>query len=245
MSGTKVLAFTPTYNEAANIKPLIEALLALPLDIEVLVVDDRSPDGTGDIVADMARHDSRVHLVSREPPRGRGYAGREGFAWFQQHPEFAYLVEMDADFSHHPRFLPALIQALSGADVAVGSRFVPGGCETGRDRSRQLLSKLANAYLRVILRTRQRDCTTGYRAYTQAAFRGIDFSRFVSCGPTIVGETILNLLWKGRKIVEVPIVFEDRTLGESKLSANILFKSLWFPIMLRLCRVFGIQWGIG
>lgn len=235
---SKVLAMLPTYNEAGNIQALIAELLALDPLVEVLTVDDQSPDGTGKLVAQLAEQNPRIHLINRLPPRGRGLAGREGFTWFQQHPQFEVLVEMDADFSHHPRFLPGLVQALvAGADVALGSRYTAGGAELGRGASRQWTSKLANAYLRLVFRTKIRDCTTGYRAYTQAALAGIDFTQYRSVNPTIVGEVLFDLICNRRRIVEVPILFEDRRWGESKLSLQVLLNSLWFPLMLRWQRL--------
>lgn len=229
----KILAFTPTYNESGNIRGLIDELLALPLDIEVLVVDDRSPDGTGKIVEEMAIGNPKVHLVSRPPPRGRGLAGRDGFVWFLDHPEYDILIELDADFSHHPRHIPGMVKSLEHADVVVGSRYVPGGREVGRGKERQLTSQLANSYLRFVFRTKQRDCTTGFRGFTRKAFAGVDFSKYVSVGPPIVGEVLFDLHRRKRKTVEVPIVFEDRKWGESKLSLRVLLQSLYFPLWLR------------
>lgn len=233
----RLLAFLPTYNEAGNIEALIDALLALDSRLDVLVVDDRSPDGTGELVARRAAQDPRVKLVSRDPPRGRGLAGRDGFTWFQRHPEYGVLVEMDADFSHHPRFLPALVAGLADADAVIGSRFTAGGRETGRSAWRRYTSLLANAYLRFVLRTRQGDCTSGFRAFTQKALAGIDFTKYVSGGPTIVTELLFDLIRRGCRIAERPITFEDRRWGDSKLSPVILARSLWFPLWMRLRRV--------
>jgi dolichol-phosphate mannosyltransferase len=234
----KVLAFTPTYKEAGNIKNLIESLLALPLDIEVLVVDDQSPDGTGDIVAALAATDARVHLISRQPPRGRGLAGRDGFIYFQEHPQYDVLVEMDADFSHHPKFIPPMVERLAQADVVIGSRYVKGGGETGRDSSRQCTSLFANMYLRFVLKTRQRDCTSGFRMFSRHALTGLDFRSYVSVGPTIVSEVLFDLRCHRRTVTEFPILFEDRVWGDSKLNLRILFNSLWFPLYLRWRRLF-------
>jgi dolichol-phosphate mannosyltransferase len=233
----RILVMLPTYNEAGNVVPLTEALLALDDLIDVLVVDDRSPDGTGERVIELqGRFPSRVHLLDRDPPRGRGRAGRDGSAWFQRHPEYALVVEMDADFSHHPRFIPSLLEPITAgiADVVIGSRYVPGGREEGRTWRRQLTSGLANSYLRLVLGTRQRDCTSGFRVFTQKALAGIDFSTYRSVGPTIVTELLNDLLRRKRRIRERPIVFADRTWGESKLSLKILIDSLWFPLALRL-----------
>lgn len=232
----RVVVFLPTYNEAGNIRQLIEALLALGPTVSVLVIDDQSPDGTGNIVADMAKANSRIMLISRQPPRGRGLAGRDGFIWFQQHPEYDVLVEMDADFSHHPSAIPELVAGLADADVVIGSRYVPGGGEVGRSNDRKWISSLANAYLRFVLRTRQRDCTSGFRVFSRAALTGLDFTQYVSVGPPIVTELLFDLLRHRRRIIERPIIFTDRVKGVSKLTKRILIDSLWFPLYLRLRR---------
>jgi len=231
----RVLVFLPTYNESGNIRRLIDELLALPCRPDVLVVDDQSPDGTGDIVQRLAESDSRVHLVSRPSPRGRGLAGRDGFAWFQRHPEYDVLVEMDADFSHQPKFIPALVEPVRDrdVDVVVGSRFAPGGGEVGRPASRQWISKLANTYLRFVLMTRLGDCTSGFRAFGRRAFAGVDFGAYRSQGPTIVTETLFDMIRRQRRLTEVPILFEERAWGDSKLSWKILVRSLFFPLSMR------------
>jgi len=239
LRGRRLLALLPTYNEAGNLARLIETLLELDPAVDVLVMDDQSPDGTGTMAREMAAGNSRIHAVLRPPPRGRGLAGRDGFTWFQDHPEYDILVEMDADFSHQPRFIPAMVAALDHADAVTGSRFVAGGGEAGRTRGRQMTSLFANSYLRFIFRTRVRDCTSGFRAFTRRAFEGIDFTSYRSTGPTIVTELLFDLQRRGRRIAEVPILFEDRVWGESKLSPAILLRSLWFPLMLRFGRRFG------
>ena len=233
-----ILTFLPSYNESANIIPLCEDLLALGPKLSILVVDDQSPDGTGRLVEEFARVNPRVLLISRPPPRGRGLAGRDGFIWFQKHQEFDLLVEMDADFSHRPEDIPTLVEASSGTDVVIGSRYISGGREVGRTSDRQWISSLANAYLRFVLQTRQRDCTTGFRLFRRSAFADIDFSGYVSIGPSIVTELLFDLLRRKKHIVESPITFVDRVNGESKLTPRILFTSLWFPLYLRLRRIF-------
>ncbi|MBF0503190.1 MAG: polyprenol monophosphomannose synthase, partial [Candidatus Riflebacteria bacterium] len=231
----RVLVFLPTYNEAGNIGKLLDQLLALECEPDVLVIDDQSPDGTGKIASERAAADRRIHVVMRPAPRGRGLAGRDGFRWFQAHPEYDVLIEMDADFSHQPKFIPAMIRKIAevGADVVVGSRFVKGGGETGRPPSRVWITRLANTYLRFVLRTRLGDCTTGFRAFTQRALAGIDFTRYRSEGPTIVTELLYDLIRRRRRIAEVPILFEERIWGTSKLSGGILVRSVLYPLRLR------------
>ncbi|MFZ2960475.1 MAG: glycosyltransferase [Candidatus Ozemobacteraceae bacterium] len=236
----RVLVFLPTYNESGNIGRLLDELLALECRPDVLIIDDQSPDGTGRIAAERAVAEPRVHAVSRPAPRGRGLAGRDGFRWFQEHPEFDVLVEMDADFSHQPKFIPAIVRALveTPADVVVGSRFATGGGETGRPASRVWISRLANTYLRFVFRTRLGDCTSGFRAFTQGALAGIDFTRYESKGPTIVTEVGFDMIRRRRRIAEVPILFEERVWGDSKLSGGILARSLVYPLKLRFRRLF-------
>ncbi len=235
----RILVFAPTYNEAGNIERLIDEVLGLGSKVEILIVDDHSPDGTGKIVATRSASNPRVHLLDRQPPRGRGLAGRDGFRWFQENPGFDGLIEMDADFSHHPRFIPALVAGLEDHDVVIGSRFAEGGGETGRSVLRQWTSRLANTYLRFVLRTRVKDCTSGFRAFSRRALDGIDFTTYRSVGPTIVSEVLFDQITRGRRITEVAIQFEDRVWGDSKLSLGILLRSLAFPVELRMRRCLG------
>ncbi|MBF0410547.1 MAG: polyprenol monophosphomannose synthase [Candidatus Riflebacteria bacterium] len=234
----KVAAFLPTYNEAGNIGRIIDEILALKCSPHVLVIDDQSPDGTGQIVQEKAAADSRIHFISRLPPRGRGLAGRDGFSWFQAHPEFDLLVEMDADFSHQPKYIDDFVQHIGEADVLIGSRFAEGGGETGRPWSRQLISAAANKYLGFVLKTKVKDCTSGFRTFTQKSLSGIDFTKYKSTGPTIVTEVLFDLIRRKRKIAEYPIIFEERAWGDSKLSWKVLVRSLFFPLGMRFAKLF-------
>lgn len=232
----RVLVTLPTYNEAENIGRLLDQLLAVHPGLEVLVVDDDSPDGTWKIVEERAAAEPRVHLLRRTHERGRGTAGRDGFRWAVEHGA-EFVVEMDADFSHHPRYIPPLIEAAEqGADLVIGSRLVSGGGEVGRGLLRPLITKAANLYIRTVLWLRVRDCTSGYRLYRGALLARIPWDRVESRGPEIVQETLLWARALGAQIVEVPILFEERAAGQSTFNIRIMRRSLLAILRFRLRR---------
>jgi dolichol-phosphate mannosyltransferase len=232
-SPPKIVVMVPTYNEVENIDSVVTRLLALPVPgLEVLVVDDSSPDGTGEAVRLRAGGENRLHLLSRPGPRGRGRAGKEGFAWALDHAA-DYIVEMDADGSHDPADLPRLLAGLKDADVCVGSRYLPGGRAEGRGPGREWISALARGYLRLVLGLRVSDPTSGYRAFTRRALEVMDPEGLTAPDPFIVTEVLYRCLRRGLKIREIPIVFRDREKGASKLKSAILFKYLLRAIQLR------------
>lgn len=236
----KTTIMIPTYNERENIDRLIGAILALKVsghDLHVLVVDDNSPDGTSQAVAAIAARETRVRVLTRANQRGRGSAGIAGFkeALLQGAD---YIVEMDADFSHDPKYLPDLIKAVdNGADVALGSRFVRGGSDEDRGMYRQTVTKLAGLYTRTLLQLKIRDVSSGYRCFRRAALEAIDLDQLISTGPSIVLEILFKCASKGMKIAEVPIVFIDRRVGTTKLNWVILLETLAMVIKLRQLRV--------
>jgi dolichol-phosphate mannosyltransferase len=225
----KILATLPTYNEAGNIQPLVAELLATDERLEVLVVDDNSPDGTWQIVQDLALQEPRVHLLHRTAERGRGTAGIAAFTWARDNGYDA-AVEMDADYSHHPRFIPSLLAPLESgeADIVVGSRLVAGGGETGRHPVRRWITLSANFYIRAMLRLPVRDCTTGYRTFNRRALERIPWEKLDARGPEIVQEVLLAARRGGLKIVERPILFEERRAGESTFNWRIMARSLGY-----------------
>ncbi len=234
-----IWATLPTYNEAGNLDSLTRALLDLRDDIGVVVVDDNSPDGTWKIARALeAQFPGRVVLVLRETERGRGSAGVAGF---RKALELGarYVVEMDADWSHPPRFLPALLEAAMGAagepgaDVVVGSRLVPGGGEVGRTFTRALITRLANFYIRAVLALPVRDCTTGYRVFSRRVLEGIDWDRVESQGPAIVQEVLLACRAQGARIIERPILYEPRRAGRSTFNRKILIAGLLATLRFR------------
>jgi len=229
------MAMLPTYNEAENIKPLVEEILALGPEYEALVVDDHSPDGTWRIVEEMAAVNRRVHLLHRTTDRGRGTAGAAGLR------EAVRLgadrvIEMDADFSHDPKFIPALVAAADSADVVIGSRLVKGGGETGRSFVRTLITFGANLYIRLVLGLPIRDCTSGFRVFRAEALRKMHLEKMTSRGPAIVQELLLAARRAGCRFAEVPILFQERRAGQSTFNFKIMLAGLWSVIKFRFSR---------
>jgi len=223
----------PTYCEARNIRPLVEEILALGLDLRVLIVDDCSPDGTGQVARELARqYPGRVAVMVRTSERGRGVAGVAGFKEILTWP-VAHVVEMDADFSHHPRHLPAMLEAMADCDVAVGSRFVPGGGDRGRHWLRRLITFVANRYIRAVLGVRIRDCTSGFRCFRREVLEAIGLDHCVSLGPSVVQEMLYKAHFKGFRIRELPIVFVDRVRGRSSFSWQVFLEGFLMVLVLR------------
>lgn len=225
----KTVIMIPTYNEKENIGRLIAEILALKIprhELHVLVVDDNSPDGTSPVVAEIAKSQPRVRLMTRTTERGRGSAGIAGLSEaLAQGADYA--IEMDADFSHHPRYIPALLGALEGgADVVLGSRFVAGGEDTDRGFARQTITWAAGLYIRTLLSLKVRDVSSGYRCFRREALERIDIKNLISTGPSIVTEILFKCAVKDLRIAEVPIVFIDRRAGETKLNLQTLVKTL-------------------
>ena len=227
-----VMAMLPTYNEAGNIRSLIEALLAVADGMEVVVVDDDSPDATWRIVAEMAEHDPRVHLLHRKGVRGRGSAGVAGLRYAVE-AGAELVVKMDADWSHHPRHIPAMLEAARAADVVIGSRLVAGGGEAGRSATRRFVTRLANAYIRLVLGLSVSDCTSGYRVFRREALERIDLAHARSNGPAIVQEILMACKRAGCRFAEVPILFEPRRAGKSSLTLRILLNGLLSVLRFR------------
>lgn len=231
----KIIVTLPTYNEAQNIEPLIEELLALGEEFEVLVIDDHSPDGTWQIVERLSERNPRVHLLHRVNERGRGTAGLAGFRWARDHGADA-VVEMDADFSHEPRFIPSLLEPIrrGEANIVIGSRLVAGGKEEGRSPIRTLITLAANAYIRLMLGLPIRDCTSGFRVFDRRALEVLPWETMTCRGPEIVQE----VLWEARRaclrMVERPIVFKERRAGQSTFNFKIMLRSLGYMWKLRM-----------
>ncbi len=215
----------PTYNEASNISVLVAEILSVCPQAQVLVVDDDSPDGTSGIVGRMSSADGRVHLLSRKVRRGRGSAGVEGFRYALS-AGADFVVEMDADFSHQPRYIPRLVNAAEECGVAVASRWMPQAGVSGRPRYRDILSLLARFVCRRLLGMRLSDPTSGFRCFSRKALVSIDWDRILSTGPSIVGEMNLILQSGGFVPKDVPIVFMERRSGRTKLDAVKLMNTL-------------------
>ncbi len=230
----QILTIIPTYNEKNNIKGLIERILNLDADIGVLVVDDNSEDGTGQIVDDLARSDQRISVIHRLGKKGRGLAGIEGFKYAAKQ-DVEYVIEMDGDFSHDPAYIPTFLEQIVNCDVVIGSRMVTGGCVEGRNRLRDAISYFARHFVQFLLRLNVLDVTSGFRCFRRDVLANINWDKFISRGPAIVEETLFYLNKTGARFKEIPIVFKKRKFGKSKL--NVL-KLLWVLLTLIRLRLF-------
>jgi dolichol-phosphate mannosyltransferase len=236
MKSPRILVFLPTYNERGNLEPLAEQLLSLSPEVSLLIVDDQSPDGTGEAADTLARtHPGRVEVIHRSPPRGRGLAGRDGLRRASE-TDCDIVVEMDADFSHRPGDIPKLLKALEQADVVLGSRYMPGGGVEGFSLRRRLNSRMAGLLSKWMLELDYSDSTSGFRAFRREALAALPWDRFISDGPTIVEETLYALQKRGYRIVEVPILFVERRVGESKISPGLVIQWIINLIRVRLNR---------
>jgi dolichol-phosphate mannosyltransferase len=222
----RVLVIIPTYNERDNVEPIVERVVGSVPDANVLIVDDGSPDGTGKVADELAADDPRIRVLHRSEKAGLGAAYIAGFGWGLEH-DYGVLVEMDADGSHSPEQLPALLGALRDADVVLGSRWVAGGTVVNWPMARELWSRGANLYTRIALGMRLRDATGGYRAYRRATIERIGYQAVASQGYCFQ----IDLAWRasraGLRVVEVPITFTDREHGESKMSGAVAREALW------------------
>ena len=225
----------PTYNEYENIEALLEQVLAMPR-FRVLVVDDNSPDGTADIVSKIARDEPRVELLSRPGKQGLGTAYVAGFRHALAEGA-QYICEMDADFSHDPRYLPVLLKAAETSyDVVLGSRYIPGGRTTDWGILRKVISQGGNLYARLILGLSVMDATGGFRCYQRSVLETIDLDAIRSNGYAFQIELVYRAKQAGFRIGEIPIVFPDRRVGRSKMSRRIVAEALLTVIKLRLNR---------
>lgn len=221
----RALVVIPTFNEAESIETVIGKVIGADHRVEVLVVDDSSPDGTGDLVARLAGVDQRVHLLRRPAKQGLGVAYRAGFAWGMERG-YGAMVEMDADLSHPPDRLPVLLDELERADLVIGSRYVPGGSTVNWSPLRKLISRGGNAYVRLALGLPVHDATAGYRAYRREVLEALPVSAIESNGYCFQVETAHRTWREGFVVVEVPITFTERVSGVSKMSQRIVIEAL-------------------
>jgi len=221
----KVVVLIPTYNERENLEPIVSRLRAAVPEADVLVLDDNSPDGTGVIADQLAADDGQVRVLHRTNKEGLGMAYLAGFAWALERG-YDVMVEMDADGSHQPEQLRSLLGALAGADVVLGSRWVPGGSVVNWPLRRKFLSVGGNVYVRVLLGMPISDATGGYRAYRGSALRALDLHKVASQGYCFQVDLAWRAIRAGLRVVEVPITFVERTVGDSKMSQDIVNESL-------------------
>lgn len=223
----RVLVIVPTYNEKENLPLIVARVRAATPDVHLLVADDDSPDGTGRLADHLAADDPHVHVLHRPGKSGLGAAYLDGFAWGSRHG-FDVLVEMDADGSHQPEQLPSLLERIeAGADVVLGSRYVPGGSVQNWPKHREVLSRGGNVYTRIMLGIPLRDATGGYRAYRATALEKLGLKDVESQGYCFQVDLTRRAVRAGLRIEEVPITFVERTIGASKMSQSIVIEALW------------------
>ena len=234
----RYLVCVPTYNERANLPLIVPAILEQDPRLEVLVIDDSSPDGTGDLADTLAAANPRVHVLHREVKEGLGRAYLAGFRWALDRG-YEFILEMDADFSHDPKFLPLFIEASRQADLVIGSRYKQGVNVINWPISRLLLSLGANQYARMITGLPISDSTGGFKCFRREVLAAIDFSRVRSNGYAFQIEMSYRAWRKGFRIVEIPIVFTDRVEGQSKMSKRIVREAVWMVWSLRFRALIG------
>lgn len=224
----------PTYNEGGNIREVVKQILAQPLNIGIVVVDDNSPDGTDRIADELAiLYPKRVEVVHRLTERGRGTAGIKGFKRCLELGA-KWIVEMDADLSHNPNDIPRLVQVAQECDLAIGSRYISGGQDKERNLKRRLISWGANRYLQLVLGLKLYDCSSGFKCYRREVLEQIDLNSLHARGPEVGPESLYRIKQLGFQIREVPVAFADRRIGESKLmNFRTMLTSLIFPWYVR------------
>ncbi len=229
----KTLIIIPTYNEAKNIKRLIEEIFKLDLDINILIIDDNSPDGTGNIVEEVAKRDHKVNLIKREGKMGLGTAYVTGFKYAIDN-KYDYIFEMDADFSHDPKEIPNFLEKIKECDLVIGSRYIKGVNVINWPLRRLILSYGANIYTRFITGLPIKDSTSGYKCFKRKVLENIDLNSIHSGGYSFQIEMNYKTWKKDFKIAEIPIIFVDRTEGKSKMSKKIVREAIWMVWKLRI-----------
>ena len=228
----KTVVMIPTYNEASNIKKIINDVLNCGVELNVLIVDDMSPDGTYKIVKDIANQNSKVHLLLRKEKKGRGYAGKDGFIKaIDMNADF--IVEMDGDGSHDPKYISEFLKLIKDCDVVIGSRYVSGGKDEERTLLRKLVSKFSRLYISAILGVDIKDPSSGYRMFKKDTLKKF-VNELKASDPFIVTEVIYQLKKNNLKVKESPIVFLKRFSGESKLRPITLIKYLFKVLKLKM-----------
>jgi dolichol-phosphate mannosyltransferase len=233
----KVLIIIPTYNEAENISSLIPEVLEQDEMVEVLVVDDNSPDGTGEIVADLAKDNPRIHLLERQGKMGLGSAYITGFKYALEHG-YEYVIEMDADFSHSPSDIPRLLKEIKDCDLVIGSRYISGVNVVNWPIRRLLLSIFASRYVRFVTRMPVKDPTAGFKCFRREVLESLDLDNIISDGYSFQIEIHYKTWKSGWRIKEIPIVFTERRDGKSKMSKKIVWEAALIVWKLRFFPLF-------
>lgn len=221
----KTLTIIPTYNEIESLPITVERLRAAVPESDVLIVDDNSPDGTGDLAEEMRKSDQQIHVLHRTAKNGLGGAYIAGFRWGLER-DYEIFVELDADGSHQPEQLPELLAAVDEADLVIGSRWVPGGSVVNWPVHRKLISRAGSLYSRTLLGLKVRDITAGYRAFRRSTLEDIDLSSIESVGYGFQVDMTFRVARQRKTITEVPITFVERTLGASKMSSGIVVEAM-------------------
>ena len=230
----RTLIIVPTYNEIDNLKPLLESILSTtPEEIDVLVVDDGSPDGTGDLANTLSSEHQRINVLHREGKQGLGTAYVAGFKWGMER-DYDLFIEMDADFSHDPKYLPTMLENLRNNDVVIGSRYVPGGGIVNWGLIRKIISRGGSLYSRMILQANIRDFTGGFNGWHRKVLEAVELDTLRSDGYSFQIELKFRAFIRGFKFMEFPIIFEDRKVGQSKMNKKIVVEALG--------RVWGFRW---
>lgn len=224
----EIIIIIPTYNEIDNIEPLIKGIFTVRSDADILVIDDNSPDGTAKLIERMEATYNEINLIRRSGKMGYGSACQEGFQWALRCRKYKYIVTMDADFSHHPKYLNGMIETIEKEErgVVIGSRYIKGGGVRNWGIHRRILSRGANLYSRFVLGIPVSDCTSGFRCYRRELLEKIDFAKIISDGYSFLEEILYCCKLNGASISEVPIIFENRRYGKSKINKKEIFKAI-------------------
>lgn len=234
----RALIIFPTYNERENIEKIVHAVLPLDPRINVLIVDDNSPDGTGDIADRLSKSEDKVFVLHREEKQGLGKAYIAGFKWAIEN-KFDFIFEMDADFSHGPEYIREFLKEIQNHDLVIGSRYITGVNVINWPISRLLLSYYANVYTRIVTGLPLRDATGGFKCFRREVLEAIDLDEVKSSGYSFQIEMSMRAWKKGFRIKEIPIVFIDRVAGTSKMSKKIMREAIWMVWALRIKSIFG------
>jgi dolichol-phosphate mannosyltransferase len=237
---SSILVSLATYNERDNLRPLIEGIREALPQAHVLVIDDNSPDGTGKLADELAAADPRIHVLHRAGKLGLGTAILAGMRYAQEN-NYDLLINMDADFSHHPRYLPALLAGMSRYDVMIGSRYIRGGGAVNWPLPRRVISRMVNAVVRLLLRIPAHDTSGAYRCYRVAKLRQTDLTHLLSRGYSFQQEVLYRCRKAGAKIGETPIIFENRRAGASKVNPREAIRSMAAILWIGVLALFGLD----
>jgi dolichol-phosphate mannosyltransferase len=236
----RILVSLATYNERDNLAPLLAEIQKIAPSVELLVIDDNSPDGTGQLADELAANNPRLHVLHRAGKLGLGTAILAGMHYALEH-DYDLFVNMDADFSHHPRYLPAMLAGMERHDVMIGSRYVPGGGSENWPLSRQIMSRSINALVALLMRIPARDCSGGYRCYRVAKLRQARLDQVISRGYSFQQEVLYRCRRASCKIGETPILFENRRAGKSKVNVAEAVRSLAMIFRIGVPAFFGLD----